>query len=341
MSAPCSNYRGGICRCQTCIFAEHSAGIDRNNFTILESRDYIDKDRWAVNDHRAGEVTISTVRTEGVTKGYTLGLDYNLMGLFFRGGEQHQWIESTSNTVSYTVTRQYKGRIIYKYKFQKIEVKYLKFSQSWIVIPEERITFDSWDPATKNIEIEYLYSIEVELIPLIKSHIFLNLRTLIDRSYRTFKYCTIQAYHSRKFVDVDSSHTEVGTQLIQYDQNDLQTTKNQYFTFVVLPEESYKGYFLSECCNNQKSVGITGEIVVGSPIQIQQINPQSPWQLFKLEVFHRDGDNYWCLIVCSSNSNLVWEIERGSMSNCRRVILGRRKGAGENKDHQLFCLNNS
>lgn len=341
MSSPCLNYRGGTCGCQTCIFAEHSAGIDRNNFKIIESRDYIINDRWAVNDHRAGEVTISSTKTQGVTKGYTLGLEHNLMGLFFRGGETYQWTESTSNTVSYTVTRQYKGRVNYKYKFQKIEVKYLKFSQSWIVIPEERITFDHWDPDTKIVEIEYLYAIEVELIPLIKSHIFLNIRTLIDRSYRTFKYCTIQAYHSRKYIDVDSSKNEIGTQLIQYDKNDEQKTNNQQFTFVVLPNESYKGYFLSECCKNEKSIGVVGEIAEGSPIQIQQINPQSRRQIFNLEIFHRDGDNYWCFIVCSSNPNLVWEIERGSKSNCRRLVLGRRKGAEEDKNHQLFCLNNS
>lgn len=62
-----------------------------------------------------------------------------------------------------------------------------------------------------------------------------------------------------------------------------------------------------------------GEIKEGSPIQIQNLNIKSPKQIFRLEVHHIDGDNYWCIISCDTNKNLVWEIENNSVENWKKT----------------------
>jgi len=136
--------------------------------------------------------------------------------------------------------------------------------------------------------------------------------------------------------NVDVQHVFMLKEQLEFIEIENLNCANQRFTCSLVTEMAHKGYFICECCGDDKAIGVTGEIRAGSPLQVHDINTKSPKQIFRLEINYNDGDNYWCIISCDTDKNLVWEIEDESSKSGKRLILGRRT----NNKNQRFCLNN-
>lgn len=335
-SRPCDDYNDGRCGCNRCIYVEQSHNIyrDRESELVIDSKFIERPTSWIINDHRGGSSQVTRCESRGVTKGYQFGVDFPHIKITL----SEQWTQSTADTETYNIPAGFKGRIKRTYIWKKIRRRYLYIKgvgisdgdgAGWIY--ETHIY-----PNPEIVDLEYLQHTELELIPLIKTHIYKGIPRKMDETISSFKNCTIQVNHSSKFIDVYGGGRAVGTKISQWDWE--LNNRNQRFTFSLIPESSNKGYFICECCGNDKTIGVTGEIKAGSPLQVQDIDTKSKKQIFRLHFHCTDGNNYWCTISSEPDTNLVWEIEdEGSKSNGKRLILAPKTG----KKNQQFCLNNS
>jgi hypothetical protein len=327
----CPNYKKGLCECSTCIDMERRNGIYpkhfRNNITYEK---YTIPTKWIVNDHRSGQTKIISTSSEGFTRGFHFGLEFS----FVKSAFNKEWIESKEESITRDIPPGYKGRFCNDYEKKTLKHKYLTETcygdydgefvhPNWVIEIEKKV-----------MDLEYLVCNRLELVPLIKTHIFRGIQTMATRTIHSFQYCTIQVNHSRKYIDVEGSLTADNTKVIQWFRTN---NTNQMFTLSFIEGSNNKGYFLSESSGNKKSIGIIGDLVAGAPIVVRPINSQSPRQTFKIEFNYCDGDNYWCIISCESDRNLVWEIEDDSSADGKRLVLGRRNG----RMNQLFSINNS
>jgi len=337
-SRPCSGYGNGQCGCSTCLHAERTVGIyrDREPELVISSEPYSIPSTWIVNDHRAGKSEVCHHESEGITQGYEFGIQYSYLQSVISFGNSRSWTKSVQESRSHEIPPGFKGKIIRHYVKKTIRRRYFIIHSECSAAVDGTVEIDE-PRVCENpdiIDVEYLVSVEHILIPLIKSHIYFGLSRKVDEKMNSFKNCTIVANHSRKYIDVCAGGKQVGTTIHQWDL--IPDCANQRFTFSLVTEMAHKGYFICECCGDDKAIGVTGEIRAGSPLQVHDINTKSPKQIFRLEINYNDGDNYWCIISCDTDKNLVWEIEDESSKSGKRLILGRRT----NNKNQRFCLNN-